>query len=383
MRRRMLSRVNKMSQWTYHNPVKIQFGAGCFDNLHSIIAGRRYCVVTYPEPYFSSLIDKLEKRAGKPVMVIRDVAPNPDFVLLGEQASRFSALSSSPEVFVALGGGSVIDTAKVLASCGDDFERVRTYLIAKSGADALSQTPIIAVPTTSGTGSEVTCWGTVWDSASQKKYSLARAALYPTHALVDPTLMLGKPRDLTISTGLDALSHALESLWNVSANPVSAACAVSAATEILAVLPNLADDLASLDLRTRMARAALMSGMAFSNTKTAIAHSISYPITLRHNVPHGIACSFTLPIVLASVADDAGLCGASLRQIFGEDLSAAPQRLAVFLDSLGVSSKPLDHGVSPSEWNSLVDAAFDGERGMNFIGTPEKFHAAADALGVA
>lgn len=253
----------------------------------------------------------------------------------------------------------------------------------KSGESALSQTPIIAVPTTSGTGSEVTCWGTVWDNASQKKYSLARSVLYPTHALVDPTLMLGKPRDLTISTGLDALSHALESLWNVSANPVSAACAVSAATEILAVLPKLADLLASLDLRTRMARAALMAGMAFSNTKTAIAHSISYPITLRHNVPHGIACSFTLPVVLASVADDSGLCGAALRRIFGDDMRAAPQRLVAFLDALGVSHKPLDHGVSASEWKSLVDASFEGERGLNFIGTPEKFHAAADALGVA
>ena len=371
-----------MRQWTYHNPVDIRFGAGVFGDLHSIIGGRRYCVVTYPEPYFATLTDQLRARAGKPVMVISDVAPNPDFVLLGDQASRFGG-QDAPEVFVALGGGSVIDTAKVLASCGDDFERVRTFLTAKTGESALTRTPVIAVPTTSGTGSEVTCWGTVWDSAAQKKYSLARAALYPTHALIDPTLMLGKPRGLTISTGLDALSHALESLWNVRANPVSAACAISAATEIISVLPKLADELASLDLRSRMARAALMAGMAFSNTKTAIAHSISYPITLRHNVVHGIACSFTLPTILASVADDAGLCGASLRRIFGEDLRAAPQRLSDFLEGLGVSSQPQDHGVSASEWTSLVDASFDGERGLNFIGTREQFHAAAKALGVA
>ena len=374
--------MNNVSSWTYHNPVKIQFGAGSFDSLNSVIAGRRYCVVIYREPYFSALIDKLAAVAGKPAMAITDVAPNPDFALLSEQAMRLGALSMSPDVFVAIGGGSVIDTAKVLASCGDDFERVRAFLISKTADDTLSKTPIIAVPTTSGTGSEVTCWATVWDSASQKKYSLARSALYPTYALVDPVLMLGKSRALTISTGLDALSHALESLWNVNANSVSAACAVSAASEILSVLPKLADDLASLDLRTRMARAALMSGMAFSNTKTAIAHSISYPITLRHNVAHGIACSFTLPIILASVADDAGLCGASLRQIFGKDLRDAAARLAAFLDSLGVSSDPLDHGVAPAEWHSLVDASLDGERGLNFIGTREKFHAAAVALGV-
>jgi phosphonate metabolism-associated iron-containing alcohol dehydrogenase len=370
-----------MRQWSYHNPVEIRFGAGVFDRLHSIIAGRQYCVVTYPEPYFASLIDRLAARAGKPAMVISDVAPNPDFVLLDQQASRFGG-QNAPEVFVALGGGSVIDTAKVLASCGDDFSRVRTFLISKTGESALTSTPVIAVPTTSGTGSEVTCWGTVWDSAAQRKYSLARTALYPSHALVDPTLMLGKSRALTISTGLDALSHALESLWNVRANPVSAACAISAATEIISVLPKLADDLGSLELRSAMARAALMAGMAFSNTKTAIAHAISYPITLRHNVAHGIACSFSLPIVLASVADDTGLCGTSLRGIFGKDLSGAARRLSEFLQGLGVSPRPLDHGVSGAEWQSLVNGAFDGERGLNFIGTRENFHAAADALGV-
>lgn len=371
-----------MTNWTYNNPVNIIFGVGSFDRINHLIAGRQYCVVTYGEPYFSSLIDKLVSSAGKPVMIVKDVAPNPDFALLSAQASRFISLSSPPEVIVALGGGSVIDTAKVLASCGDDFERVKTFLTSKFGENNLSQIPIIAVPTTAGTGSEVTCWGTVWDSGSQHKYSLARTTLYPTHAVIDPSLMLGKSRELTISTGLDALSHALESLWNVNANPVSAAFAVSAAKEILEILPRLSNELQSLPLRTRMAQASLMSGMAFSNTKTAIAHSISYPITLRHNVVHGIACSFTLPAILASVADIRGLCGGSLRQIFGEDLTLAPQRLTKFLETLGVSINPQDHGVSPEEWHSLVDTSFEGERGLNFIGSREKLHASAEALGI-
>ena len=163
------------------------------------------------------------------------------------------------------------------------------------------------MPTTAGTGSEVTSWATVWDTQSGKKYSLSRPNLYPKHALVDPTLMIGKPRQLTISTGLDALSHALESLWNVNANPISAHHAVVAAREILAVLPQLVNDLQNLELRSRMAAAALSAGLAFSNTRTAIAHSISYPVTLHHDVVHGIACSFTLPMVLRSVAEVGGL----------------------------------------------------------------------------
>lgn len=371
-----------MNQWTYHNPVKIVFGAGSFAKISDLIAGRQYCVVTYGEPYFSSLIDKLSLSAGNPLMIVEDVAPNPDFVLLKEQAARFCSLPSLPEVIVALGGGSVIDTAKVLASCCGDFERVKTYLISKTGEENLSKIPIIAVPTTAGTGSEVTCWGTVWDSASQQKYSLARPSLYPSHAVVDPSLMLGKSRELTISTGLDALSHALESLWNVNTNPVSAAFAVNAAIEILDTLPRLANEPQSLALRTRMARAALMSGLAFSNTKTAIAHSISYPITLRHNLAHGIACSFTLPIILASVADVGGLCSSSLKQIFGENLTSAAPRLTKFLKTLDVSTNPLDHGVSIEEWNSLIDAAFEGERGLNFIGSKEKFHASAETHAI-
>jgi len=155
-----------------------------------------------------------------------------------------------------------------------------------------------------------------------------------------------------------------------------------AATEILQALPALAEDLGSIGLRARMAGASLMSGMAFSQTKTAIAHSISYPISLHHNVVHGIACSFTLPIVLKSMANDDGLCGASLRQIFGDDLATAPNQMIEFLAKLGVSIHPEDHGVSRAEWAVFVNDAFDGERGLNFIGSKDNFHQAAQLLGV-
>lgn len=366
------------------NPLtQITFDNGCFDLLAGIIGDRKYCVVTYGEPYFESLIDRLVAMSGPPLIVIDDVAPNPEFNLLRKQAERFRSLPRQPDVFVAIGGGSVIDTAKVLASAGGDFSRVEWFLKSQSGAEHLTATPIIAVPTTAGTGSEVTSWATVWDNDNKQKYSLNRPVLYPEHALVDPQLMLGKSRALTISTGLDALSHALESLWNVNASPASAKCAVNAATEILQVLPELADDLGSLDLRARMAGASLMSGMAFARTKTAIAHSISYPISLHHNVVHGVACSFTLPIILKSMIEDEGLCGASLRQIFGANLVTAPERLTRFLASLDVSTQPIDYGVSKNEWGEVVAQAFKGERGLNFIGTKDRFDHAARLLGVA
>jgi phosphonate metabolism-associated iron-containing alcohol dehydrogenase len=366
--------------WKYANPVQIEFGVDSFAKLPELIGNRSYALVTYGEPFFDELASRLKKTAGAPVLVIQDVAPNPDYRLLTEQTGRFAKLVRQPDVIVALGGGSVIDSAKVFAAAGGDFGKIRTYLETQKGAEQLSAIPIISVPTTAGTGSEVTCWGTVWDEANGKKYSLARPNLYPTHAVIDPRLMLGKPLMLTISTGLDALSHALESLWNVNNNPVSANHAVSAARHVLDVLPKLAKDLGNIELRSRMAMAALFAGLAFSNTKTAIAHSLSYPITLRHGIQHGIACSFSLPMVLRSVGGVGGICEDSLKQIFGPDLQRGADELDDFLARLGISSDPAAYKIDRQEWRLLIEDSLQGERGRNFLGSGERLIEASQMM---
>jgi phosphonate metabolism-associated iron-containing alcohol dehydrogenase len=366
--------------WKYANPVQIEFGVDSFAKLPELIGNRSYALVTYGEPFFDELASRLKKTAGAPVLVIQDVAPNPDYRLLTEQTGRFAKLARQPDVIVALGGGSVIDSAKVFAAAGGDFGKIRTYLETQKGAEQLSAIPIISVPTTAGTGSEVTCWGTVWDEANGKKYSLARPNLYPTHAVIDPRLMLGKPLMLTISTGLDALSHALESLWNVNNNPVSANHAVSAARHVLDVLPKLAKDLGNIELRSRMAMAALFAGLAFSNTKTAIAHSLSYPITLRHGIQHGIACSFSLPMVLRSVGGVGGICEDSLKQIFGPDLQRGADELDDFLARLGISSDPAAYKIDRQEWRLLIEDSLQGERGRNFLGSGERLIEASQMM---
>jgi phosphonate metabolism-associated iron-containing alcohol dehydrogenase len=365
--------------WKFRNPVQVEFGVDSFAKLPELIGKRRYALVTYGEPVFDELARRLEESAGAPALVIRDVAPNPDYRLLAEQTRRFADLKMQPEVIVAVGGGSVIDSAKVFAAAGGDFNKIIRYLESQQGEEALSATPIIAVPTTAGTGSEVTCWATVWDEANEKKYSLARPNLYPTYAVIDPRIMLGKPRLLTISTGLDALSHALESLWNVNNNPVSANHAVSSARHVLDVLPKLVKDLGSIELRSRMAMAALFAGLAFSNTKTAISHSMSYPITLRHGVPHGIACSFSLPMVLRSVQGVGGLCEDSLKQIFGADLARGADELEDFMGKLGVSCDPASYKVDQKEWRLLIEDALEGERGRNFLGSRDRLIEASQA----
>ena len=359
--------------WSFHNPVRVTFGNGAVSRISDVLHGRRYVLVTSGETSFRELAERIAAAAGEPLAVIDDVSPNPDFGGLAKSCDR---LDTRAEAIVALGGGSVIDTAKVLSASAGDFERVRRYLVDHEGEESLGSVPIIAIPTTAGTGSEVTCWASVWDTGAGRKYSLSRPDLYPEHALVDPELTVDMPRRLTVSTALDALSHSLESIWNVNANPVSTNFAVAAASEILEVLPALATDLGSSALRRRMATAALLAGLAFSNTRTALAHSLSYPITLRYNLPHGLACSFSLPMLLAAVIGHDHECDEALKRIFGVDLRVGVAHLTEFMTGLGVSVSAEDHGVPRDVFHDLIVSAFEGERGRNFIGSKDRVLAA-------
>lgn len=358
--------------WVYHNPVTVHFGAGSLGLVAGLVGSRPYGVVTYGEPLFRALRTRIADAAGPPVLVIDTVTPNPDFLALDRAAAAWAKAPVRPEAIVALGGGSVMDSAKALAAADGDFGRVQRFLETGQGADRLKSVPLVCVPTTAGTGSEVTMWAALWDTVSGRKYSLARPNLYPEHAVIDPALMLGAPRGLTVAAGLDALSHALESIWNRNANPVSTHYATVAAAELMAALPLVLDDPGSLALRTRVARSALFAGLAFSNTKTALAHSLSYPITLKHGTPHGIACSFSLPMVMRSVIGENAACDQALARIFGADLEAGARHLSEFLVGLGVAVDPADYGLDDGEWRKLIDHALDGERGRNFIAPRER-----------
>lgn len=358
--------------WKYRNPVEVTFCDDAVSAIRDKVAGRSYCLVTYNDhPYFDEMVAIISANVGAPAIIIRDVEANPSFNGLRGACRNFGAATNSPGVIVAFGGGSVIDTAKALAVSTGDFSNVQAILEGRPAAGAA--TPIIAVPTTFGTGSEVTSWATIWDTDARKKYSLNRPDLYPEHAIIDPRTSLGVPRSLTLATGLDALSHALESLWNVNANPVSANHAIFAATELIDVLPKLADRLDDLPLRSRVAQASLFAGLAFSNTKTALAHSLSYYLTLHHGTVHGIACSFCLPAVMRSVIGQDAACDRALTRIFGTDLAAGADRLEAFLIDQGISTRATDYGVTHENWLTAIDDALNGERGRNFIGTRETF----------
>jgi phosphonate metabolism-associated iron-containing alcohol dehydrogenase len=356
----------------YHNPVAMHFGAGSLDELPRILAGRRTVLVVFPEARALGLIDRLEQLVGDALLGIEEqIEPNPDVIGLAPMYERFWRDHSAGEAIVAVGGGSAIDTAKALmvGTASGRFDELLALLATGKPFMPHRVTPLIAVPTTAGTGSEVTPWATIWERAANKKHSLQLPQTWPEVALVDPQLMLTLPRSVTVQSALDALSHTLESIWNVNANPISDTFAIAAAREVMATLPRLLDTPSDIELRSRMALAALKAGLAFSNTKTALAHSISYEMTLRYGVPHGIACSFTLPMVLERAIGADPARDAVLAQVFDDDLASAPNRLALFLESAGVATDFGAYGVSDDDSRRMVASALDGVRGRNFIAT--------------
>ena len=357
--------------WQYHNPVAIHFGAGKLNDLPKLAGGRKLALVTFPEAEQFGLLPRLRKLLGASLVAVIDkTQPNPDVDGLDKLYQDFWAQHADCEVIVAIGGGSALDTAKALmvGTESGKFDALIALLDTGKVFKPHAVKKLIAIPTTAGTGSEVTGWATVWNKGAGKKYSLFLPETWPEASIVDPELCISLPAGPTLASGLDALSHALEAIWNVNNNPVSDTHAVSAARDVLATLPGLMKNLGDIELRRRMSLAALKAGLAFSNTKTALAHSISYDMTMRHGLPHGIACSFTLPLVLKrALGADAGR-DAVLARVFDCKLIEAPAFLTAFLEQLGVSTRFETYGVSAAESEKMIVNALDGVRGKNFIG---------------
>ena len=223
--------------------------------------------------------------------ILSNVEPNPTFESC-QSAIDFAHTLSSDGV-IAIGGGSVMDTAKVvMAFMGTGIEDVASLLQVTSPYE--NRVPGIFIPTTHGSGSEVTKWGTVWNMKEKKKYSISHPDLYPDRAVLDGTLTLSLPVDISFSTTLDALSHSFEAIWNKNSNPRSTNYAIEAICLILENIERLREEPHNVDLRNVLLKASNIAGLAISNTKTAAAHSISYPLTINFNIPHGIACSLPL-----------------------------------------------------------------------------------------
>lgn len=327
------------TDWSFCNPVRLIFGIDCLNALPEVIMARRVLFVTTPGFTRRDVTDRVRKLVDPYlVQIIDTIGPNPELDGLEDMVQELCDIRA--EVIVAVGGGSVTDTAKVISTLLSRKEEelsLRNHFENNGGELQGSAIPVIAVPTTAGTGSEVTPFATVWDSVSGKKYSLSGAQLFPEVALLDPRMTVSLPRDMTVMTGLDAISQGFEAIWNRNATPITTMYATEALRIALSTLERLTIDLDNVCLRTEMLRASTFAGLAISNARTSLAHSMSYPITMHYGVPHGLACGFTLPAILRfnSEADDGRLheLAIALRMNSVDELQL---HIMQFLHGLGV-----------------------------------------------
>lgn len=354
----------------FHNPVRVRFGTDALDGIEGLVGARRCVVMTSAGMAQRGELARLQASIGRAVeATYAGVTPNP--TVEEATAAWESVVEARGEVIVAIGGGSVIDTAKAVAAQYANGQGGWLSAHLREGAPYATSAPtpaIIAVPTTAGTGSEVTPWGTIWDGADGMKYSISHPSLFPEHALLDPRLTLSVPRPTTVSSALDALSHAMEAIWNRSANPVSDALAVRAIEVIPSALRQVCERPDDLEARSRMFSGSLVAGLAMSNTRTALAHSISYPLTARLGLAHGIACSITLPEILVEFARHAparaDLITAALGCVDGE---AAAETLYAMFDEVGVPAMVAARIPSVRDLEAVAEDLIAPGRADNFL----------------
>lgn len=291
-------------RWEYRNPVRIVAGDDALQALRNVVhEPARWLLMLSPGARARGL-DALVQRHAPGLMHVHDaITPNPDLEDMERLIRQYRA--TGLQGIVAVGGGSVIDAAKVLAiGLSENGDTLADALRAGNPGRWTRDVHLVAIPTTAGTGSEVTPFATVWDHERRRKHSVGGDAAYPDLCLLDASLTLSLPPDQTLYTALDATSHALESLWNAHRTPISESFAYRALELITASLPGVLRTPRDLALRRAMQHASTLAGLAISQTRTAIAHSISYPLTLRFGIPHGLACSFTLSGLLERHLDD-------------------------------------------------------------------------------
>ena len=291
-----------MKNWAHYNPVRIHFGRGCRASLTEKLAEQRVLIVCSPRGRQQLESDAVLGQAihsANSIIWVDAVETNPDLDHL--QGLTNGLQSAHLDCVVAFGGGSAIDSAKAFALALSPAARNRSLRELLGAAESLpvgTSLPLYAVPTTAGTGSEVTPYATVWDHGARRKLSLAGRAVYPHSAFADSELSATVPYHSTLNTGLDAINQAAESIWNRNMTPMSEMLAHRALQMGMSALPLLLNDLENLSLRDTMAEVSLLAGLAISQTRTSLCHSISYPLTAHFGVPHGLACAFTMPAVL-------------------------------------------------------------------------------------
>ena len=297
----------------FRAPEKVYLKKGCLpvalDELKNVMGKKKCFIVTdsflYHNGYTKVITDKLDEM-GIQHACFFDVAPDPTLACAKEGTKAMNAFQ--PDCIIALGGGSAMDAGKIMWVMYEHPEvdfldmamrfsdiRKRVYTFPKMGEKAY----FIAVPTSAGTGSEVTPFAVITDESTGTKYPLADYELLPKMAIVDADLMMNAPKGLTSASGIDALTHALEAYASMLATDFTDGLALKASRMIFDYLPRCYNDGShDPEAREKMANAATMAGMAFANAFLGVCHSMAHKLGAFHHLPHGVANALLIEEVI-------------------------------------------------------------------------------------
>lgn len=357
----------------FKTPEKIYFKRGCLDFALAELQGHKRAFIvtdrTMTQIGVTDRIGKILEKNGMTYQVFDAVKPDPDLTTIGlilEQVKRFE-----PDVFVSLGGGSPMDAAKIVWLMYEQpdlaFEDIamRFMDIRKRIVDFphLGQkAKMVAIPTTSGTGSEVTPFTVITDDKTNQKYPITDYSILPNMAIVDPDLAMSMPKGLTAFSGVDVLTHALEAYTSVMANNLSDGQALEAARLVFKYLPrsyqNGANDPKA---REKMHYAATLAGQAFANAFLGLCHSMAHKLGGEFHVAHGLANALLLPYVVKYNATDAPTKQGTFPQY---RYPFVKQRYARFADMMGLT-EGLNADQVDEKVHRLIDAIQDLKKAVN------------------
>lgn len=370
---------------TLRLPSRVHFGHGARTQLADILTtqGRRVLAVVDPfladTPVLREMLSSFDA-AGLQTRVYADVAP--ELPVESLDAAAATARDHDADVIVAVGGGSALDAAKLIALlCRHDGPLSRYYGENLVPGPVL---PVVAVPTTAGTGSEVTPVAVVSDPTRELKVGISSPFLIPIAAVVDPDLTLGAPVTVTAHSGVDALVHAVESYtarpfesdWSeglpvfTGRNVLSENLSLDAAASLGPWLPVAVDEPTSRDARRHVARGSLLAGMAFGSTGTHLCHALQYPIGALTKTPHGLGTGLLLPYAIGVMSHDAGTAdrlariGASLEGLPAHAASAERTlaRVVEINRRIGIPDSLAEIGIQRDQLPQIVDLALGAAR---------------------
>lgn len=348
---------------TLLQPPRIHFGAGCAAEAVSALARaghRRVFLLTSPSvmPQAAGLASTL-RAASATVEIATGVPPEPDTACCEELRAR--ARVFAPDLVLALGGGSVLDVAKLVAALHDRPEPVSAFY----GINVLSgrRTALVCVPTTSGTGSEVSPNALLFDEAAVAKKAVISPALVPDAAIVDPALTLSLPPALTATTGIDALAHCLETYANRVAHPLVDPRSLEGVRLIGANLARCVQDGSDLEARSAVALGSLYGGLGLGPVNTTGVHALAYPLGGEFHMAHGLSIALLLPHVvrfnLPALPERHAALASALGGRSAEDL---PDLLSRLIARCGINPRLSAHGIRREALPRLAEAGIQVTR---------------------